>query len=192
MATIRRVRHARHARPARHALGAMLLVVLPGCGMGEDGEVAAAAQQERQNLPPGVLVDARRWHATDTGVDTRGLDVRFGDEDDDVEIWSGEGDVPSGLAGRRPFTLADTMTTLRVENERWGVAFEVRARGTGSVVGTTVELGVMRALGDGPTRYGGQLESGDASVGDWIEVEHARLVRLEAAAADTAADAGSG
>lgn len=170
----------------RLGIALVLLAATSGCGPGEAGEAAPRDREKPRDLPAGVLVDAREWHVTDTGVDTRGLDVRFGDEDDDVEIWSGEGDVPSGLAGRRPFELADTMRTFRVENERFGVAFEVRARGTGSTIGTTIELGVMRALGDGPTRYGGQLESGDASVGDWIEVEHARLFRVEDAAGEAA------
>ncbi|MGH7540138.1 MAG: hypothetical protein ACRELC_03970 [Gemmatimonadota bacterium] len=178
---------ARRGHAIDRRLCATFVIAAFGCGPGEVGEAGARAREELRDLPPGVLVDAREWHVTDTGVDTRGLDIRFGDEDDDVEIWSGGGDVPSGLAGRQPFVLADTMRTFRVGNERWGVGFEVRARGTGSTVGSTIELGVMRALGESPTRYGGQLESGDASVGDWIEVEHARLVRLDGVAGDTTA-----
>ena len=81
-----------------------------------------------------VVVDADGWHEVDEGVEIRGLDVRFTETDQEVEIWDGE-EAPTGSVGEpKDFTLSAEFRTVRVYGE--DAVFEVRIRATGSAADT--------------------------------------------------------
>lgn len=121
-----------------------------------------------------VLVDADAWNEVDEGVEIRGLDVRFTETDQEVEIWEG-GEAPTASVGKpKDITLSDEFRTVRLYGE--DAVFEVRLRATGTAVGAQIEISVRMSRDGG--RIGGQLEAEDEGIlGAWIEVESARLIR---------------
>jgi hypothetical protein len=122
------------------------------------------------------------WDVTGSATQSRGLDLRF-DHDDDPQAEATM--LVPGRSGRGS-NLLTNMNTIRLPADfedhhvhTGGFVFRVRLRGTGSVVGREIRLGML-VDGKGAA-HGGRIENDDdtdAAVGDWIEVVGAEILEL--------------
>lgn len=122
------------------------------------------------------------WDLTGSATQARGLNLRF-EHDDDPQAEATM--LAPGRSGRGRNVLTN-VRTIRLPAEfedhhvhTSGYIFRVRLRGTGSVVGKEVRLGMLVDGKGAP--HGARIENDDdddAAVGDWIEVEGAQILEV--------------
>ncbi|MFQ5982829.1 MAG: hypothetical protein ACE5KS_05595 [Woeseiaceae bacterium] len=161
--------------------------------------IRSAMKAGKRELSSDVLARARTllsvspaspgagWQQLGQLTTADGLNLKF-DHDDDPQAEAmllapgvNNEKLRNSLANNLHITLEENFRTFHVHTD--GYVFRIRARGTGKVVGkqTCLKMAVNPKTGE---PIGGKLENDDdidAAVGDWIEIESAEILQVQAA-----------